>query len=169
MVKPLNSRHIEGSSIVIVEISLYVVSWKRLIIVLFFCMIILQECKDTQVAITNDKCTLHKTYLTVALSPGPLFFIEERGERGPGTQCRHMRKAPRNPGASDSSVKYHIAILSIRVMNVNYPLYYSLFQLFICCGCLLVFFHENSSRRIFQSRRGSTASSKPKFREIRRV
>ena len=101
----------------------------------------------------------------LASSPGPLFFIGGRGKEGL-VYTVHASESPRNPGASDFSVKYYVSCPSNeRKLSVILLIISAVRLLWTLAG---IFLHGNSLRQLFLSRRGSRASLKSKFGGTRR-
>ena len=102
-----------------------------------------------------------------SLVPRPSFLFRGEGEkRAWYTLSAHASKSPRNPGASDSSVKYHVYCpCNERKLSVILLVISTVRLLWTLAG---IFLHENRSCRLLLSRRGSRASSKPKFGGTRR-
>ena len=118
----------------------------------------------------NTCMLINKSLVSLSLVPRPSFLYRGEGEkRAWYTLSAHASKSPRNPGASDSSVKYYVYCPCTE--RIRYTTrYFMLFQPFICCGRLLVSFFMKTARVDYfcLGEIPGRASSKPKFGRIRR-
>ena len=129
-------------------------------------LICFKEATNQARSFRAAKETIILIRLLLASSPRPLFFIGGGEKRTWYTLSAHASNPPRNPGALDSSVKYHVYCpcnehkLSVILLVIS-----TVRLLWTLAG---IFLHENSSRRLLLSRQGSRASSKAKFGRTRR-